>query len=140
MKLLYPVLFLTLATLTTAAPSDPVSNFTDPLLSFQLPQRLLRPLELQDPLPLQNSADIALERNTYITCRGSELFLSNTRWTASGTNVYWLGLDENVIPPAGAPFYALLNASYPTKARITEIMNTVAVLGGRTIRSQTLGG
>ena len=44
-----------------------------------------------------------------------------------------------MIPPAGQPFYAPYNASYPTKGRITEIMNTVNTMGGRVIRSQTLG-
>lgn len=53
--------------------------------------------------------------------------------------MYWLGLDENVIPPAGQPFYAPFNASYPTKGRITEVMNTLVTMGATTIRSQTLG-
>lgn len=44
-----------------------------------------------------------------------------------------------MIPPKGQPFYAPYNASYPTKGRITEIMNTVKTMGGRVIRSQTLG-
>jgi mannan endo-1,4-beta-mannosidase len=53
--------------------------------------------------------------------------------------VYWLGLDENVIPPAGQPFYAPFNASYPTKGRTTEVMATLATMGAKLIRSQTLG-
>ena len=52
---------------------------------------------------------------------------------------YWLGLDENVIPPAGQPFYAPFNASYPTFGRITEVMNTLQTMGAHLIRSQTLG-
>ena len=71
--------------------------------------------------------------------KGSELQLGGKRWTASGANVYWLGLDENVIPPPGQPFYAPFNASYPTKGRITEVMNTLVTMGAQTIRSQTLG-
>jgi len=47
--------------------------------------------------------------------------------------------DENVITPAGQPFYAPYNASYPTQGRTTEIMNTVRIQGGSLIRSQTLG-
>ncbi|KAF2463129.1 glycoside hydrolase [Lindgomyces ingoldianus] len=74
-----------------------------------------------------------------ITRRGSTLYLDQKKWTASGANVYWLGLDENVIPPSGEPFYAPYNASYPTKGRITEVMTTVNVMGARTIRSQTMG-
>ncbi|KAK3112816.1 hypothetical protein LTR53_010497 [Teratosphaeriaceae sp. CCFEE 6253] len=78
-------------------------------------------------------------RNSYVVRKGTELQLGGKRWTASGANVYWLGLDENVIPPAGAPFYAPFNASYPTKGRITEVMNTLVTMGAHTIRSQTLG-
>lgn len=78
-------------------------------------------------------------RNTPVTRCGSSLRLANNTWTSSGANVYWLGLDENVIPPAGQPFYAPFNASYPTKGRITEAMNTLVTMGARIIRSQTLG-
>lgn len=84
-----------------------------------------------------NLANIA--RNSYITRKGSKLILNGERFTASGANVYWLGLDENVIPPAGEPFYSPSNASYPTLGRITEAMNTLVTMGAKTIRSQTLG-
>lgn len=80
-----------------------------------------------------------IERNSYVYRDGSELKLDGQQWTASGANVYWLGLDENVIPPAGQPFYAPFNASYPTHGRITEIMNTLQIMGAHLIRSQTLG-
>ena len=43
------------------------------------------------------------------------------------------------MPPAGQPFYAPLNASYPTKGRITEIMNVLRTMGAHLIRSQTIG-
>jgi hypothetical protein len=91
---------------------------------------------------LQNFlAPLAVEvaRNSYVMRDGTALKLNSVHWTASGANVYWLGLDENVIPPTGQPFYAKLNASYPTHGRITEVMNTLATMGARTIRSQTLG-
>lgn len=84
----------------------------------------------------QSTADV---RDLPITRQGSGLFLNNTPWRAVGPNVYWLGLDENVIPPSGQPFYAPFNASYPTKGRVTEIMSTVKALGGTTIRAHTLG-
>jgi len=80
-----------------------------------------------------------IARNEYVTREGTQLKLNGIPWTASGANVYWLGLDENVIPPKGQPFYAPFNASYPTKGRITEVMNTLNTMGARTIRSQTLG-
>ena len=47
--------------------------------------------------------------------------------------------DENVIPPPGQPFYAPFKASYPTKGRITEVMNVLNTMGARLIRSQTMG-
>jgi mannan endo-1,4-beta-mannosidase len=53
--------------------------------------------------------------------------------------VYWLGLDENAIPPAGEPLYAPFNASYPTLGQISEVMNTLVMMRANTIRSQSLG-
>ncbi|KAI2629701.1 glycoside hydrolase family 5 protein [Hypoxylon sp. NC1633] len=70
---------------------------------------------------------------------GTTLFVDGKPWKAVGPNVYWLGLDENVTPPAGEPFYAPTKASYPTKERITEVMATVQALGGTMIRGHTLG-
>ncbi|KAK4231816.1 putative mannan endo-1,4-beta-mannosidase P [Podospora fimiseda] len=81
-------------------------------------------------------------RDTHITRCNSTLYLSSTPWKAVGPNIYWLGLDENVIPPTTSPptpFYAPLNASYPTRGRITEIMAISAALGSTFIRSHTLG-
>ncbi|OAA68738.1 Glycoside hydrolase, subgroup, catalytic core [Niveomyces insectorum RCEF 264] len=78
-------------------------------------------------------------RNLPVVREGSRLLLGGRPWKAVGPNVYWLGLDENVTPPAGAPFYAPTRASYPTKGRITEIMATVRALGGTAIRAHTLG-
>lgn len=78
-------------------------------------------------------------RDSSITRQGSTLFLNNAPWHAVGPNVYWLGLDENVLPPLGQPFFAPLNASYPTKGRVTEIMATVKALGGTMVRAHTLG-
>lgn len=75
--------------------------------------------------------------NSPITRNGSRLFLNEHPWTASGANVYWLGLDENVAPPPGEE--ASSNISYPTKGRITEVMATLQTLGARTVRSHTLG-
>lgn len=79
-------------------------------------------------------------RDLPITRQGSTLLLAGLRWRAVGPNVYWLGLDENVVPPSALqPFYAPLNASYPSRGRVTEIMATVAALGGTMIRAHTLG-
>ncbi|KAG9239475.1 glycoside hydrolase [Amylocarpus encephaloides] len=83
--------------------------------------------------------NVVLRRNSYVYREGTTLKLQGQPWTASGANVYWLGLDENVVPPAGSPYYAPLQASYPTHGRITEAMATLVTMGARTIRSQTLG-
>lgn len=78
-------------------------------------------------------------RNHHVRRDGTELRLQNKRWTASGANIYWLGLDQNVIPPPDRPFYSPSNTSYPTLDRITEVMSTVKSMGGTVVRSQTLG-
>ncbi|KAK0618187.1 glycoside hydrolase superfamily [Bombardia bombarda] len=74
-----------------------------------------------------------------ITRNGSTLLLDGKPWKGVGANIYWLGLDENVTPPAGEPYYAPLKASYPTKGRITEAMAVVKAMGGTMIRAHTLG-
>ncbi|KAL1860435.1 hypothetical protein Daus18300_009209 [Diaporthe australafricana] len=74
-----------------------------------------------------------------ITRDGSGLLLNGEPWKAVGPNVYWLGLDENVIPPAGEPFYSPSNASYPAKGRVTEVMAIVRAMGGTMIRAHTTG-
>lgn len=133
---------LALATFATAAPKmpswgpektaplEPVLNAICPNCAPMTPQILKTFLE-------PNAINIG--RNSYITRQGTTLRLNGDKWTANGANVYWLGLDENVIPPEGQPFYAPFNASYPTKGRITEIMNVMTMMGIRLIRSQTLG-
>jgi mannan endo-1,4-beta-mannosidase len=78
-------------------------------------------------------------RNSHVYREGTSLKLLGEPWTASGANVYWLGLDENVIPPKGEPFYAPFNASYPTKGRTTEVMKTLVMMGAKLIRAHTLG-
>lgn len=75
-------------------------------------------------------------RDLPVTRSGSVLLLDGKPWKAVGPNVYWLGLDENVVPPAGEPFYARTKASYPHRGRTTEIMAVVKAMGGTMIRSQ----
>ncbi|GAP86097.1 putative glycoside hydrolase family 5 protein [Rosellinia necatrix] len=70
---------------------------------------------------------------------GSRLLVDGKPWKAVGPNVYWLGLDENVTPPAGEPYDPATKSSYPTKERITEVMAVVNALGGTMIRAHTLG-
>ncbi|KAH8193695.1 hypothetical protein TruAng_012138 [Truncatella angustata] len=74
-----------------------------------------------------------------VTRKGTTLLVHGQPWKAIGPNIYWLGLDENVIPPAGEPYDAATKSSYPTKGRITDALATVQALGGTMIRSHTLG-
>ncbi len=131
--------FLALASFTAAAPTWGSSHAQSlaPIINSIFPQG--EPLTSQILQTFLEPFEINLARNSYVYRDGSSLKLNGETWTASGANVYWLGLDENVIPPAGSPFYAPFNASYPTHGRITEIMNTLMTMGARTIRSQTLG-
>lgn len=78
-------------------------------------------------------------RDKPITRQGSTLLLDGKPWKAVGANVYWLGLDENVTPAQGAPYYEPFKASYPTHGRITEAMAIMKAMGGTAIRAHTLG-
>lgn len=127
------------AALTVAAPAwgpSKTQPLTPAINSIFPPGAPLTPQILATFLQ-PNEADLA--RNSYVYRDGTTLRLLGDHWTASGANVYWLGLDENVIPPAGQPFYAPFNASYPTKGRTTEVMATLVTMGAKLIRSQTLG-
>ncbi|KAI1345183.1 glycoside hydrolase superfamily [Xylariaceae sp. FL0016] len=88
---------------------------------------------------LASPLSVGLAELSPVTRNGSNLFVDGQPWKAVGPNVYWLGLDENVTPPEGEPFYAPTNASYPTKERITEVMAVVKAMGGTMIRGHTLG-
>ncbi|KAK4543707.1 hypothetical protein LTR36_005352 [Oleoguttula mirabilis] len=141
------ILLAALATVTAASPASPRSSALSGVVSSL--ERLLQsdPAETGPFAPITSQIikdyveplEAQLLRNSYVVRNGAELQLGSKRWTASGANVYWLGLDENVIPPAGQPFYAPFNASYPTKGRIVEVMNTLVTMGAHAIRSQTLG-
>ncbi|KAI0136507.1 glycoside hydrolase [Xylariales sp. AK1849] len=74
-----------------------------------------------------------------VTRKGSTLLVDGKEWKAVGPNIYWLGLDENVVPPEGDPYDAATKSSYPTKGRITDALATVKALGGTMIRAHTLG-
>jgi mannan endo-1,4-beta-mannosidase len=131
--------FLLLAGALALKPSQEASNVQQlaPAISALFPPGA--PLTAQLLQTFLHPNEVNLARNSHVYREGTSLRLLGDHWTASGANVYWLGLDENVIPPAGAPFYAPLEASYPTHGRITEIMNNLVTMGARLIRSHTLG-
>ena len=128
---------------TVASAGAPVSSLLDSMIvqisDLSGPGYQLNPFTPQILETFIVPLTAQLERNSYVYRHGAELRLDGQRWTASGANVYWLGLDENVRPLPGAPFYAPFNASYPTFGRITEVMNTLQTMGAHVIRSQTLG-
>ena len=136
-------LFVLLAAAIIASAQIPSLSLIQPILAqynLTLPtQYKLSPITREILQSLIEPVTVQLERNSYVYRDGAQLKLDGKQWTASGANVYWLGLDENVIPPAGQPFYEPFNASYPTHGRITEVMNTLQTMGARIIRSQTLG-
>lgn len=76
------------------------------------------------------SAGIGRSRNVgFVTRAGSKLLLDGSPFHFSGTNIYWLGLDENV--PAGT-------VDYPTDYRIRDAIDTAADMGAKVIRSDML--
>jgi mannan endo-1,4-beta-mannosidase len=136
------ILFLATSCLAALTPTLPVRETTPSqaiaaLVSFVFPPNTTLTKQIVSTYLEPNLALYA--RNSYVYREGSSLKLLGEPWTASGANVYWLGLDENVIPPKGEPFYAPFNASYPTKGRTTEVMNTLVTMGAKLIRAHTLG-
>ncbi|KZO90583.1 glycoside hydrolase family 5 protein [Calocera viscosa TUFC12733] len=81
--------------------------------------------------PTWPSVTDLLKRNEFVTRQGTQLELLGEPFRMVGPCVYWMGLDENVIP----------DPSYPskTRARVLEIMGIVSAMRGTTIRAHTLG-
>ncbi|KAF8588241.1 glycoside hydrolase family 5 protein [Ramaria rubella] len=81
------------------------------------------------PGPTLPSTEDLLKRNSFVTREGTKLTLVGKEFRIVGPNIYWLGLDENVIP----------DPSYPSKTRVLEMMGVVSAMRGTTIRGHTLG-
>ncbi|KAI5481657.1 mannan endo-1,4-beta-mannosidase, glycoside hydrolase family 5 protein [Pseudohyphozyma bogoriensis] len=67
--------------------------------------------------------------STFVKRSGSGLTLDGNEYRIVGPNIYWLGLDENVVP----------NPSYPDQGRVREAFAIAAAMGANTVRSHTLG-
>lgn len=86
--------------------------------------------------------------SSFVTRSGSSLYLDGKPFRIAGpseslhrciwihrlierplADIYWLGLDENVVP----------NPSYPSHGRVREAMAITVAMGANTIRSHTLG-
>ncbi|MFJ2520172.1 cellulase family glycosylhydrolase [Cellulosimicrobium cellulans] len=76
------------------------------------------------------SAPLGESRNTsFVERDGTRLVLDGETFRFNGTNIYWLGLDENV-PPG--------TVDYPTAFRIRDALDTASNLGVTVVRSHML--
>ncbi|MBD5786260.1 cellulase family glycosylhydrolase [Cellulosimicrobium terreum] len=77
-----------------------------------------------------STTSVGESRNTsFVERDGSRLVLDGETFRFSGTNIYWLGLDENVPPGV---------VDYPTAFRIRDALDTAANLGVTVVRSHML--
>jgi len=67
---------------------------------------------------------------SFITRSGSNLMLDGRPFKYAGSNMYWLGLDENVPPHTVA---------YPTHFRVNDAIETAIDMGTNVIRAHTCG-
>jgi len=64
----------------------------------------------------------------FVTRNGSQLYYNGSPFRFSGTNIYWLGLDENVG-----------GVAYPTTFRVDDALETAKEMGAAVVRAHTLG-
>ncbi len=76
----------------------------------------------------QPEAEANAASGSFVTRSGAQLILNNQPFRFSGTNIYWLGLDENVN-----------GVDYPTRFRVDDALTTAQEMGASVIRSHTLG-
>ncbi|KAI0271554.1 glycoside hydrolase superfamily [Gloeopeniophorella convolvens] len=69
------------------------------------------------------------KRGAFVKREGTQLTLLGTAFRLVGANVYWLGLDENVVP----------DPSYPSKRRVVEVFGVLSAMRATAIRAHTLG-
>ncbi|EIM84910.1 glycoside hydrolase [Stereum hirsutum FP-91666 SS1] len=81
------------------------------------------------PSPTSPSIYDLEKRNAFVKRVGTQLTLAGEPFRIVGPNVYWLGLDENVIP----------DPAYPSKQRVVEIFGVVSAMRGTAVRGHTLG-
>ncbi|KAH8118194.1 glycoside hydrolase [Phellopilus nigrolimitatus] len=81
------------------------------------------------PGPTVPTTNDLLKRNAFVTREGTKLQLLGEDFRIVGSNIYWLGLDENVIP----------DPSYPSRTRVLEAFADVSVMRGTAVRGHTLG-
>jgi mannan endo-1,4-beta-mannosidase len=80
-----------------------------------------------------NTRTHAQSLNTsFVTRSGNQLMLDGKVFRFAGTNIYWLGLDENNGGSVGG-------VHYPTKYAIDDALDTAKETGATVVRSHTLG-
>eukprot|EP01130_Rhizamoeba_saxonica_P015946 TRINITY_DN7272_c0_g1_i1.p1 TRINITY_DN7272_c0_g1~~TRINITY_DN7272_c0_g1_i1.p1 ORF type:complete len:416 (+),score=76.80 TRINITY_DN7272_c0_g1_i1:2-1249(+) len=69
-----------------------------------------------------------LASSQFVQRNGLSLYLDGHPYTFAGSNMYWLGLDENVG-----------GIHYPTKFRVDDAFYTASEMGANVVRGHTLG-
>ncbi|GCE26125.1 hypothetical protein KDA_16090 [Dictyobacter alpinus] len=77
---------------------------------------------------VQQSAPAHASVSGFVTRSGSQLKLNGNTFRFAGSNIYWLGLDENVG-----------GVNYPTQFRVDDGLTTAKEMGANVIRSHSLG-
>lgn len=81
-----------------------------------------------DPTPGPTPQPGPEPANGFVQHQGSGLTLGGAPFRFSGTNMYWLALDDNVKDADGAP-------TYPTAFRIDDAMATAQAAGSTVVRA-----
>ncbi|MCK2216331.1 glycoside hydrolase family 5 protein [Actinomadura sp. ATCC 31491] len=84
-------------------------------------------LTLTPPAHASPATDLPTRNTRYVTRDGSRLTLDGEPFRFAGTNIYWLGLDENVG-----------GVAYPTFFRIRDALDTAKAMGMTVVRSHML--
>lgn len=77
--------------------------------------------------PVASALDLTSKNTAFVERDGARLTLDGQAFRASGTNIYWLGLDENVG-----------GVDYPTYFRIKDALDTASRMGVNVVRSHMM--
>lgn len=80
------------------------------------------------PAVVRPTAVADLGAGSFVQRSGRTLFVNGTPMRFSGSNMYWLALDDNVRDASGQP-------TYPTQYRIDDAMTTAQASGGTVVRA-----
>lgn len=103
-----------------------------PLLIILLAIPLTVILSQQQQTTKQEAQVVGSGSSSFVTRVGANLYLNGSPFRFAGTNMYWLGLDEN---NSGS----VAGIHYPTKYNIDDGLDTAKEMGATVVRSNTLG-